>query len=321
MTKRKVSKSVINVGVDVGKWFLDVYLHEKQLHFQVDNAEEGIRSLLKRLSYYNVCRLVVEATGRYQFALVEACYRKEVPVCIVQPSVIRNYAKTRLILAKTDKLDAEVIADYAATIQPAPTASKSKNLLSIRDLLARRRQLMNLRTQELNRKQVMGKAMEASYNRIIRVLDQEVTRIEKQLEGLIEQESEWQGKKKLLKTVPGIGNTMVYTLLADLPELGSMNNKQAAALVGVAPMNRDSGKTKGKRRIKGGRYGVRTTLYMATLSATLCNPVIRQFYHHLVGQGKHKKVALTACMRKFIVILNAMVRDNQPWAEGVIQRG
>ena len=320
MTKLKMSKSSINVGVDVGKSTLDVCLHEKGLHFQVDNTEAGIKALLKRLAHYRVERLVMEATGRYQLALAEACYTREIPVCIVQPLTIRSFAISKQILAKTDKLDAAVIAEYAALIQPRPTPTKSRNLVLIKDLLVRRRQVMNLRTIELNRRQVMGKRVESSCNRILKVLDQEVARLEKQLDKHIEQEIEWSEKKELLKTAPGIGNTMVYTLLADLPELGSMSNKQASALVGVAPMNKDSGKAKGKRRIKGGRYGVRTTLYMATLSATLCNPVIKSFYQHLVRQGKHKKVALTACMRKFIVILNAMVRDNQPWSEGKIQR-
>ena len=319
MTKLKMSKSSINVGVDVGKWTLDVCLHEKALHFQVENSEAGIKALLKRLSHYRVARLVMEATGRYQLALAEACFARNIPVCIVQPITIRSFAVSKQILAKTDKLDAAVIAEYAAVMQPRTSPSKSKNLILIKDLLARRRQVMTLRTIELNRRQVMGSRLECSCNRVLRVLDQEVARLEKLLDRHIEQEVEWSEKKALLKSAPGIGDTMVYTLLADLPELGEMSNKQAAALVGVAPINRDSGRSKGKRRIKGGRYGVRTTLYMATLSATLCNPVIKQFYQHLVRQGKHKKVALTACMRKFIVILNAMVRDNQPWAEGVIQ--
>lgn len=314
MTKQTKSKSKINVGVDVGKSSLDICIHEKQCHFQVENNQAGIKALLKRLSYYQTERLVMEATGRYQLALAEACFMKGIPVSIVQPITIRSFAKTRQILAKTDKLDAAVIADYAVTMKPENSRVKSKNLIVIKDLLTRRRQVMNLRTIELNRKQVMGKPLEASCKRVLKVLDAEVARLEKQLDHHIEQEAEWSEKKALLKTAPGIGNTMVYTLLADLPELGSMSNKQAAALVGVAPMNRDSGKLKGKRRIKGGRYGVRTTLYMATLSATLCNPVIKHFYQRLVAQGKHKKVALTACMRKFIVILNAMVRDNQSWS-------
>ena len=173
---------------------------------------------------------------------------------------------------------------------------------------------MEMRTKELNRVQIMGKSLETSCRRIIRELDKEIARIEKKLDQYVEQEAEWASKKVLLKTAPGIGDTMVYTLLADLPELGTMSNRQAAALVGVAPMNRDSGKLRGKRRIKGGRYGVRTTLYMATLSATLCNPVIKDFYQRLVAKGKHKKVALVACMRKLIVILNAMLRDQCEWA-------
>jgi transposase len=216
-------------------------------------------------------------------------------------------------LAKTDKIDAQVIAEFGARVEPIITLAKSKNLMLIKDLLSRRRQLVNMRTKELNRVKIMGKALEVSCKRIIRTLDLEIARMEKLLDRLIENESEWAEKKALLKTAPGIGDTMVYTLLADLPELGTMTNKQAAALVGVAPMNRDSGKMKGKRRIQGGRYSVRTTLYMATLSATLCNPIIKEFYQRLTAQGKHNKVALTACMRKFIVMLNAMVRDNCEW--------
>lgn len=314
MTKPNKSKSKIHVGVDVGKWALDIFIHEKGIHFQVENTAEGIRALLKRLSHYQIRRMVMEATGRYQFLLAEACFNKGIPVSIVQPGAVRGFARGKQLLAKTDKLDAEIIADFAATMEPPVTAAKSKNLILIKDLLARRRQVMNIRTIELNRRHVMGKAMQASCNRILKALDTEVAWLEKQLDKLIGQQAEWEDKKALLLTVPGIGKTMVYTLLADLPELGDMNNKQAAALVGVAPMNRDSGKMRGKRRIKGGRYSVRTTLYMATLSATLCNPVIKPFYDHLVRQGKHKKVALTACMRKMITMLNAMVRDNKAWA-------
>lgn len=314
MTKPNKSKSKIHVGVDVGKWTLDIFIHEKAIHFQVENTAEGIKQLLKRLSHYQVQLLVMEATGRYQLLLAEACFRKGIPVSIVQPGAVRGFARGKQLLAKTDKLDAEIIADFAVTMQPPVTAAKSKNLILIKDLLVRRRQVMNVRTIELNRRHVMGKTLQASCNRILKVLDAEVARLEKQLDKLISQQAEWEDRKTLLLTVPGIGKTMVYTLLADLPELGEMSNKQAAALVGVAPMNRDSGKMRGKRRIKGGRYSVRTTLYMATLSATLCNPVIKAFYNHLVRQGKHKKVALTACMRKMITMLNAMVRDNKAWA-------
>ena len=313
MTNLKKSKTNVNVGIDVDKWFLDVCLYEKDLHWQVENNPEGVRKLLGRLGRYQVERLVMEATGRYQLLLAEQAFKKGLPVCIVKPLAVRRYAQALGKLAKTDKIDAQVIAEFGARVEPIITLAKSKNLMLIKDLLSRRRQLVNMRTKELNRVKIMGKALEVSCKRIIRTLDLEIARMEKQLDRLIENESEWAEKKALLKTAPGIGDTMVYTLLADLPELGTMTNKQAAALVGVAPMNRDSGKMKGKRRIQGGRYSVRTTLYMATLSATLCNPIIKEFYQRLTAQGKHNKVALTACMRKFIVMLNAMVRDNCEW--------
>ncbi len=307
------SKSSVNVGVDVGKGFLDVYIHEKEIYFQEENTHKGIQNILKRLAHYNVERLVVEATGRYEFALAEAAYLKEIPVCIMKPLSIRRYAGAVEQLAKTDKIDAAIIAEFAAVIKPKPTPQKSKNLIAIKDLLARRRQVKEMRTQELNRVKIMGKSLEASCKRIIKVLDKEVERLEKSLSEYVDEQSEWSEKRELLISTPGVGNTLVYTLLADLPEIGTLNNKQIGALVGVAPMNRDSGSMRGKRKIKGGRASVRTMLYMATLSATQCNPVIKHFYKKLVEQGKHKKVAIVACMRKFITILNAMVRDKKEW--------
>lgn len=313
MTNIKQRKSEINVGVDVGKAKLDVHIHERGLHWQEDNTAEGIKRLLKRLSHYRVERLVMEATGRYEFLLAEAAYRKGLPVCIVKPLSVRRYAGAVDQLAKTDKIDAAIIAQFAAVIQPRITPQKSKNLIAIKDLIARRRQLMGLRTQELNRLKIMGATFEVSCKRIIRHLDAEIKRMEKKLAKYVEQQAEWTEAQTLLKSAPGVGDTLIYTLLADLPELGTLNNKEISALVGVAPMNRDSGKLRGKRRIRGGRACVRTVLFMATLSATQCNPVIQAFYKRLVAQGKHKKVAITACMRKFITILNAMVRDKQAW--------
>lgn len=313
MTNPKKSKTIVTVGVDVGKWFLDVCVYEKDLHWQVENTADGVRRLLGRLSRYQVERLIMEATGRYQLLLAEAAFEKALPVCIVKPLAVRRYAQATGKIAKTDTIDAQVIAEFGVVVQPPITLRKCKNLILIKDLLSRRRQLVNMKTKELNRIKIMGKALEVSCKRIIKVLEQEIARIELRLDRCIEKESTWCEKKDILKSAPGIGDTMVYTLLANLPELGSMTNKQAAALVGVAPMNRDSGKMRGKRRIQGGRYSVRTTLYMATLSATLCNPVIKEFYQRLTAQGKHNKVALTACMRKFIVMLNAMVRDNCEW--------
>ncbi|MCP3687984.1 MAG: IS110 family transposase [Gammaproteobacteria bacterium] len=314
MTIPKKRKSVINVGVDVGKWLLDVCIYEKDIHWQDENTPDGIKRILKRLSHYRVERLVMEATGRYQLNLAAAAYEKAIPVCIIKPLSIRRYAGAIEQLAKTDKIDAYVIAEFAAVVQPEPTPRVSKNLRLIKDLLSRRRQIMEMRTKELNRIQVMGKAFEVSCRRIIKCLDNEIARIEHKLDKCIQQQSEWSHRKTILISAPGVGDTLVYTLLADMPELGTMTNKQVAALVGVAPINRDSGRSRGKRRIQGGRACVRTILYMATLSATQCNPIIKGFYQQLVAQGKHKKVAITACMRKFITMLNAMVRDNTVWA-------
>lgn len=314
MTNRTKSKSLVNVGVDVGKQYLDICIHEKQSHWQEENSPQGIKRILKRLAHYRVERLVMEATGRYEFNLAEAAHNKGLPVCIVKPLSVRRYAGAIEQLAKTDKIDAAVIAQFAAVIKPSITPQKSKNLIAIKNLIARRRQLMGLRTQELNRITIMGKTFEASCRRIIKSLETEVLHIEKKLASHVTDQAEWTEKQRILISAPGVGNTLIYTILADLPELGSLNKKQIASLTGVAPINRDSGKLRGKRRIHGGRASVRTVLYMATLSATQCNPVIKSFYKKLVEQGKHKKVAITACMRKFITMLNAMVRDNCEWA-------
>jgi len=314
MANLKKSKSIINVGVDVGKYELDVCIHEKQIHWQDENSEAGIKRILKRLAHYQVERLVMEATGRYEFELAQAAHKKMLPVCIVKPLRVRRFAGAIEKTAKTDKLDAKLIAEFAFKVKPKITPEKSKNLLAIKDLISRRRQLMTMRTQEINRTQIMAKTIETSCRRIARYLDQEIKRIEIRLSKHIEDQAEWTDKQEILKSAPGVGNTLVYTLLADLPELGHLNRKEISALVGVAPINRDSGKMKGKRRIQGGRHSVRTILYMATLSATRCNPIIKAFYQQLVAQGKHKKVAITACMRKFITMLNAMVRDKCVWA-------
>jgi transposase len=314
MTNTIKRKSIVNVGVDVGKASLDIAIYEKDLHWKETNNTEGIARILKRLAHYRVERLVMEATGRYEFELAEAAYRKGLPVVIAKPLSVRRYAGAVEQLAKTDKIDAHIIAEYAAVVQPKPTPRKSRSLILIRNLLARRRQLVNLRTQEMNRMSIMGKTFAVSYRRIINSLDKEIERMEKQLSRHVDEQSEWAEKQDILCSAPGVGNTLTYTLLAELPELGTLNNREISALVGVAPINRDSGKLRGKRRIQGGRASIRTVLYMATLSATLCNPVIKAFYRKLVAQGKHKKVAITACMRKMITILNTMVKYKTQWA-------
>lgn len=303
----------LNVGIDVGKFQLDIYIREKQEHFTVTNDSEGIRSAINKLNRYQLSRIVIEATGRYEAEFVCAAHNKKLPVCIVKPIAIRLFARACDQLAKTDKIDAMIIAEFAHLIQPRITSQKSKNLILIKDLVTRRKQLINMRTKEKNRIKVMPKSLHKSYNNILNCINREITKIENQLTKIVEEESAWSDKKSLLETIPGVGKALIWTILSDLPEIGTLTNKEIAKLTGVAPINRDSGKMKGKRRVFGGRETVRTTLYMATLSATQHNPIIRQFYLRLVNQGKHKKVAITAAMRKLITIINAMMKTNSSW--------
>ncbi len=305
----------INVGIDISKQSLDVALAETGEVFQVDNTAAGIRSLVRKLRAYTIARIVVEATGRLERGLLEQAVKHELPLVVVQPLWIRRYAGARGMLAKTDELDAMAMAQYGAQIEPEVRELPCDKILLIKDLLCRRRQLMRMRTQELNRCSIMPRVTQRSLRRVIKVLDSEVTKIEAQLDKSLDEVDHWHQRREVLLSAPGVGPQLMYTLLGELPELGQLTAKQISALVGVAPMNHDSGTWRGKRRIRGGRAQVRTVLYMATLCGVRHNPVLKAFYERLVAQGKHKKVALTACMRKFITILNAMVRDGTKWEE------
>ncbi len=307
--------NAVNIGIDVGKHQLDIAIHERQIHFTVTNDAPGIKQAIRRLSRYKLERIVVEATGRREYALVVALAERQLPVIICQPIKVRSYARAEGILAKTDKMDAGVLASYAAKIQPMIRPLATGNLRKIRDLTARRRQLIEMSTMEKNRLDVMPSFLTADMRRHLRHLQAQLKKLDQHIAELVETIDEWREKRDLLQTAPGIGTQVVNTLLADLPELGTLNNKQIAALVGVAPFNRDSGKLRGKRRIRGGRASVRTILFMAMLTSIQHNPVIRATYQRLVANGKHKKVALTACMRKMVTILNAMLRDQTPWSE------
>jgi transposase len=231
----------------------------------------------------------------------------------LQPLKIRRCAGTIGLLAKTDTLDAKLIAEFAAVVKPAFRRPVDENTRFIRDLLVRRRQLLQMSTMEKNRLQIMPDHMTEDIQQLIVELQYQVKQIDRCLDEAVQVQTQWQQQFERLIAVPGLGPTTVYTLLADLPELGRLTARQISALVGVAPFNREIGRWRGKRRIKGGRASVRTTLFMAMLSAVRFNPPIRAFYERLLAQGKHKKVALTACMRKLIVMLNAMVRDSAEW--------
>lgn len=314
MISNPSNKLSINIGIDVGKTQLDLCINETGELLLCVNSQPEIQKLFKRLAkQYVIERVVVEATGRYEKPLVECSINQGLPIIVVQPILIRRFAGASNVLAKTDKIDAGMIARFAAVMKPQIRSISSKEINKVKDLVVRRRQLLSLLKQEKNRLSIMPKEIASSIKSVIKMLDREMNKIEKHIQDAVDQVAEWENTEKILISTPGVGKTTVYTLLAELPEIGQLNPKQIASLVGVAPFNRDSGKMRGKRSIRGGRAMVRTGLYMATLSATRYNPIIRVFYQRLIQQGKPTKVALTACMRKLITILNAMVRDGNNW--------
>lgn len=308
-----IKSSERNIGIDVGKDTLDIYVYELDLHWQDLNTGEGISRLVNRLKRFQLTRVLVEATGGYERRFIEAATENDIPVIVVQPIQVRQFARAQGVFAKTDKMDARLIAQYGVALQPVVKVLPGKKVRLVKDLLARKRQLMEMRTMELNRHHKAQKVVIASHRRLIKLLDKEIESVNEKLTKEVSEIEAWQRTYDVICSVPGIGNGVAFTLLGELPELGRLNNRQIAALCGLAPFNRDSGKMKGKRRIRGGRAPIRTVLYMAILSAIQHNPVIKRFYQHLVAQGKHKKVAITACMRKMMTILNTMVHNDQEW--------
>ena len=310
MTK---SLPTVNVGVDVGKSQLDLYLLERDRALTVPNDDHAIASLVRRLRRYRLERIVIEATGRLEQPFVRAALAAGLPVVVVSPLKVRRFADAIGLLAKTDAIDARLIARFAAAVKPVARPASDANAQTIKDLVVRRRQLVALRTMEKNRRQVMPQELKTGIDRIIKTLDRELKRLEQLVDHAVEQHAPSRHKRELLTSMPGIGNSVAATLLGDLPELGSLNRREIASLTGVAPFNRDSGKLRGKRRIRGGRAHSRTALYLSAMVATRFNPDIKRFYERLVSAGKHKKVALTACIRKIVTALNAMLRDDKPW--------
>ncbi len=308
-----IESSQTHVGIDVGKDTLDICIYESDRYWQESNTEIGIRRLMKRLGKTSITRLLVEATGGYERALVEVAIEYSVPVIIVQPIQVRQFAKAQGVFAKTDKIDARLIAEYGVKLQPEVKAQPGDKVRRVKDLLARKRQLNEMRTQEMNRAHRAQKITAASHRRLIKLLDKEIAEINIKLAREVADIGEWQRTYDIISSVPGLGDGVAFTLLGELPELGQLTNRQISALCGLAPFNRDSGRLKGKRRIRGGRAPIRTVLYMAMLSAIRYNPIIKGFYQKLVAQGKHKKVAIIACMRKMMTILNAMIRDDREW--------
>jgi transposase len=302
------------VGIDVAKDSLDVCLLATDKCFTIVNEPSGFRQLLRELPAAGSCQVVLEATGGYQRPVVAALVAAGHTVAVVNPRQVRDFARGLGILAKTDRLDARVIARFGQHAQPRPVAVRSEKQAELEELVSRRRQLVELRTAEKNRLETATtKTVRQNIRHHVDQLDKQIRQLEEAIAKQVQSDSELATKATLLETVPGVGTVTVTSLLVDLPELGHLNRQQIAALVGVAPFNRDSGKFHGRRAIWGGRAAIRSVLYMAALTARRSNPIIRAFAQRLEATGKPFKVVLTACMRKLLVILNTMVQRNLPW--------
>ena len=305
------------VGIDVAKDKLDIAVLGEKKASQVGNDEVGIAKLIKMLEALKPQLIVVEATGGYQRAVVLGLYEAGLPVAMVNPVRVRNFARAHGLLAKTDKLDAFNLAEFGKQMKPRRFEAKSEAGRDVSALLVRRRQLEEMLKAEKSRLRTVPPKMRGSVERKIETLKEEIKRLEKEQDDFMKENEDWQAQEQILTSAKGVGRVTAATLLAELPELGKLNRKKIAALVGVAPMNADSGKKKGYRKTRGGRMEVRNVLYMSTLVATRYNPLIQAQYQQLLKRGKVKKVALTACMRKFLTILNAMMRDKVPFRQMV----
>lgn len=301
-------------GIDVSSQSLDWCLLPSGESGRENNSGKGIARLVSRLKRAAPTLIVLEATGGYERSLVLALAEAGLPAAVVNPRQVRDFAKARGVLAKTDAVDARVLAQFARDLKPRPSEAPDERQLECAELVARRRQLIAMRTAEKNRKQqVRGAVVQESVKNLLTALSQQIAEIERQIAEVLSRCAVCQRRVELLQTVPGVGATVSRTLMVDLPQLGRLNRRQIASLVGVAPLNRDSGRMRGRRSVWGGRTHVRQVLYMAILAALRCNPVLKAFYDRLRAAGKPAKVALTACMRKLLTILNAMVANNADW--------
>jgi transposase len=314
MMEHGSSPTSVFVGIDVSKYRLDVYIRPTNSALSFANNAEGISALAAHLASFSVALVVLEASGGFEMEVVAALAGAGLPVAVVNPRQIRDFARAAGQLAKTDQLDARVIALFAERMRPEARPVPNTKAKALAELVARRRQVVAMITAEGNRKrQAREPKVVERIAAHIAWLQQELTAIERDLSTAVKDSPAWAANEKLLCSVPGIGSTIARTLLAELPELGALDRRRLAALVGVAPINRDSGTRRGHRSVGGGRAAVRVALYMAALVAARVNPVIRGLYVRLRAAGRPAKVALTACMRKLLTILNAIVRDRQVW--------
>ncbi len=313
MDGSKIETPQVFIGIDVSKSSWDVQLLEKR-SFTIRVDQDAMPRLLEELGPPTAALVVIEATGGLERQLVAGLIDAGWSVAVVNPRQVRDFAKALGRLAKTDHIDAETLALYGQRVQPRPAQKVPEKQQELEALVVRRRQLVGLRSMEkMRRQQASHKATSRSIDKVLKVLDQQIAALDKAIAQLVQTDDDWRTKRGLLESVPGVGATTSATLVAELPELGRLNRQQIASLAGLAPFNHDSGKFRGQRRIRGGRAALRTTLYMAALTAMRCNDKLRAFAHRLHKSGKPFKVVITACMRKLLTILNTLVRSQKPW--------
>lgn len=305
------------VGIDVSKERLDTALRPSGERWATPNDDRGISQVCRRLQTRAPALIVLEATGGLELPVVGALAAAGLPVVVVNPRQVRDFAKATGRLAKTDTLDAAVLAQFAEAVRPVPRPLPDAETQALSALLTRRRQLLEMRTAEQNRLGQARPPVRTEIQAHIAWLNRRLAHLDDELGRAIRESPVWREREQLLQSAPGVGPVLARTLLASVPELGTLNRKQIAALIGVAPLNRDSGSRRGRRKVWGGRAPVRAVLYMATVAASRCNPVIKAFYARLLAAGKAKKVALTACMHKLLLILNAMVKHQSTWRENI----
>jgi transposase len=318
--RKQMAKEAIYVGVDVAKDTLDVAVSNSHETHQFANDHEGIIQAIRHIASLQPAGIILEATGRLEMPLAAELQTKSLPVVIINPRQARDFARATGALAKTDAIDARILALFGLRIKPEVRTLPNKQAREMASLLTRRRQLMEMLIAERNRLSRTYKDVQSHIKDHIKWLEEALSDINNDLEHRIQNSPSWNEKDNLLRSVPGIGKVVSTTLLIELPELGTINRRKIAALVGVAPLNRDSGTLRGKRTVWGGRAAMRATLYMAALVATKRNPVIATFYRRLLDAGKVKKAALVACMRKLLTIVNAMMRTKTVWNSELINQ-
>lgn len=307
------STDELYVGIDVSKRQLDVCVHGREDHWEFANDMQGIGDLVATLHGLEPTLITVEATGGYEMVMVVEISGAGLAVAVVNPTRVRRFAEALGQLAKTDRIDAGVIAHYGSVVRPATQKLRGEEEEYLAGLVKRRSQVIVMVTAEKNRLHTSSLRLRRDVQEHVEWLQAKLKELDGEIKQMISNSHIWVEKAAILRSVPGVGEVTVATLLGHLPELGDENRQKIAALVGVAPFNKDSGPRRGKRRIFGGRSSVRRVLYMAALVAVQRNPVIKSFYENLIQRGKPKKVALTACMRKLLVILNAMLRNGELW--------